>query len=240
MKGILRQRPADQARRPARRHRAAALWLASDDVTFVNGHALVVDGGLTGGRSWSVAFRRAALRQALGSRRVALTKDNRPARGPIAMSSRRTVTEGGAGVRREAGGPGAPHGEPSSPLRASGSASEPPTIRTGRRPNPLGGWGARASRARSDLRRQASHAGAPGPPAPPAPAPPGVSAPAPALPRSKRLIVLARPPAAPTESSAAPHRTKSAAPPAKNPRPASAGSCRAPPPADAPPPPAGC
>ena len=37
--------PADIAR--------AILWLASDDAGFVNGHALVVDGGLVGGQPWS-------------------------------------------------------------------------------------------------------------------------------------------------------------------------------------------
>jgi NAD(P)-dependent dehydrogenase (short-subunit alcohol dehydrogenase family) len=31
----------------------AALWLASEDAAFVNGHALIIDGGLSLGQSWS-------------------------------------------------------------------------------------------------------------------------------------------------------------------------------------------
>jgi len=40
-----------------------ALWLAGDESGFMNGHALVVDGGMTGGRQWSLVQKH---RQAMG------------------------------------------------------------------------------------------------------------------------------------------------------------------------------
>ena len=31
----------------------AAVFLASDEASFINGHDLIIDGGMTGGRGWS-------------------------------------------------------------------------------------------------------------------------------------------------------------------------------------------
>src|SRR6266581_6373811 len=67
MKGVLETlQPIQRSGLPADIAQAA-LWLASDDSSFVNGHALVVDGGVIGGRPWSESqLRRDTLMKTLG------------------------------------------------------------------------------------------------------------------------------------------------------------------------------
>jgi hypothetical protein len=78
------------------------------------------------------------------------------------------IAGGGVG-----GGGGRPrhHGEPWPPARAEGAASAPPTIDSAADNPRLGGWGARARRARSELAAAGEPCGRTRPPPPPAPPP---------------------------------------------------------------------
>ncbi len=66
--GLAKMQPIPRAGLPEDIARAA-VFLASDDSTFINGHDLVVDGGVVGGRQWSLH------QQALQGMRAALSEN---------------------------------------------------------------------------------------------------------------------------------------------------------------------